>query len=79
MCEPVDSGIPPSAIPCVSFFVTPVAFLSSGILSFLFKDNQQLPVIPQNKQVTFKTSLNDRLANYTLEFKFAYDKLNTIR
>jgi len=46
---------------------------------WLFKDNQQLPIIPQNKQVTFKTSLNDRLANYTLEFKFAYDKLNTIR
>tara|TARA_R110002020_G_scaffold199798_1_gene401715 strand:+ start:14789 stop:15907 length:1119 start_codon:yes stop_codon:yes gene_type:complete len=46
---------------------------------WIFKDNQQLPIIPQNKQVTFKTSLNDRLSNYTLEFKFAYDKLNTIR
>ena len=46
---------------------------------WLFKHNQQLPIIPQNKQVTFKTSLNDRLANYTLEFKFAYDKINTIR
>ena len=46
---------------------------------WLFKDNQQLPIIPQNKQVTFKTSLNDRLSNYTLEFKFAYDKINTIR
>ena len=46
---------------------------------WIFKDNQQLPVIPQNKQVTFKTSLNDRLANYTIDFKFAFDKINTIR
>ena len=46
---------------------------------WIFKDNQQLPVTPQNKQVTFKTSLNDRLANYTIDFKFAFDKINTIR
>lgn len=46
---------------------------------WILKNNQQLPVIPQNKQVTFKTSLNDRLANYTINFKFAFDKLNTIR
>ena len=46
---------------------------------WIFKDNQQLPAIPQNKQVTFKTSLNDRLANYTIDFKFAFDKINTIR
>jgi len=46
---------------------------------WLFKDNQQLPVIAQNKQVTFKTSLNDKLSNYTINFKFAFDKLNTIR
>ena len=43
------------------------------------KNSQQLPIIPQNKQVTFKTSLNDRLANYTIDFKFAFDKINTIR
>jgi len=46
---------------------------------WLFKDNQYLPVIPQDQNVTFRTSLNDRLANYTMTFKFAFDKLNTIR
>ena len=46
---------------------------------WLFKDNQQLPVIPQNQTVVFKTNLNDRLSNYTIDFKYAYDKLNTIR
>ena len=43
------------------------------------KDNQTLPVIPQNKRVTFKTSLNDKLSNYTIDFKYAYDRINTIR
>ena len=46
---------------------------------WLFKDNQYLPVIPQDQNVTFRTSLNDRLANYTMTFNFAFDKLNTIR
>ena len=46
---------------------------------WIFKDNQQLPVIPQNKRVAFQTSLNDKLANYTIDFKFAFDKINTIR
>ncbi len=46
---------------------------------WLFKDNQYLPVIPQDKSVQFKTSLNDRVANYTMTFNFAFDKINTIR
>ena len=46
---------------------------------WLFKDNQYSPVIPQDKSVQFKTSLNDRLANYTMTFNFAFDKINTIR
>lgn len=46
---------------------------------WMLKDSQQLPIIPQNKKVTFKTSLNDKLANYTIDFKFAFDKINTIR
>ena len=48
-------------------------------ICWIEKDSQQLPIIPQNRQVTFKTSLNDKLANYTIEFKFAFDKINTIR
>ena len=46
---------------------------------WLFKNNQYLPVIPQDKSVQFKTSLNDRLANYTMTCNFAFDKINTIR
>ena len=43
------------------------------------QNSQQLPIIPQNKKVTFKTSLNDKLANYTIDFKFAFDRINSIR
>tara|TARA_B100001175_G_scaffold179729_1_gene152637 strand:- start:7921 stop:9039 length:1119 start_codon:yes stop_codon:yes gene_type:complete len=43
------------------------------------KDSQVLPIIPQNKQVTYKTSLNDRLSNYTINFKYGFDRINTIR
>ena len=46
---------------------------------WIFKDNQYLPVVPEDKSVTFQTSINDKLANYTMTFKFAFDKINTIR
>ena len=38
-----------------------------------------IPVIPLTKSITYKTSLNDRLANYTVEFEHAFDKINNIR
>jgi hypothetical protein len=38
-----------------------------------------IPVIPKTKTVTYKTSVNDKLANYTVEFEHAFDKINNIR
>jgi hypothetical protein len=38
-----------------------------------------VPVIPRTKTVTYKTSINDKLANYTIEFEHAFDKINNIR
>lgn len=38
-----------------------------------------IPVIPLTKSVTYKTSVNDKLANYTIEFEHAFDKINNIR
>lgn len=38
-----------------------------------------LPIMPRTKSITYKTSLNDRLANYTVEFDMAFDKINNIR
>lgn len=38
-----------------------------------------LPIIPVSKSMTFKTSLNDRLTDYTIDFEFGFDKINNIR
>lgn len=38
-----------------------------------------IPVIPKTKTITYKTSVNDKLANYTVEFEHAFDKINNIR
>tara|TARA_R110000765_G_scaffold372592_1_gene463032 strand:+ start:8366 stop:9538 length:1173 start_codon:yes stop_codon:yes gene_type:complete len=38
-----------------------------------------LAVIPKTQSVTYKTSLNDRLVQYTVDFNYAFDKMNTVR
>lgn len=38
-----------------------------------------LAVIPKTQNVTYKTSLNDRLVQYTIDFDYAFDKINTVR
>ena len=38
-----------------------------------------IPVIPRTKTITYKTSVNDKLVNYTVEFEHAFDKINNIR
>lgn len=38
-----------------------------------------LPILPQSKSMRFKTSLNDRLTDYTIDFEFGFDKINNIR
>ena len=42
-------------------------------------EEKVIPVIPLTKSITYKTSVNDRLANYTVEFEHAFDKINNIR
>ena len=37
------------------------------------------PVIVKNTQLQYKTSLNDKLINYTIDFEYAYDTINSIR
>ena len=40
---------------------------------------QVLPIKPNTNSLTFKNSVNDKLINYTVEFNYAYDKINNIR
>lgn len=52
-------------------------FLSENV--WIRYESQTLPIIPKTKSLTFKTSLNDRLANYTIDFDFAFNKINNVR
>ena len=42
-------------------------------------DGKTLPLLPLTKSMTHKTHLNDKMINYTIEFEFAFDKINNIR
>ncbi len=42
-------------------------------------ESKTLPIIPKTKTLQYKTSLNDKLINYTVEFDFAFDKINNVR
>ena len=52
-------------------------FLSEKV--WIRYDGLTLPIIPTSKSLTFKTSVNDRLANYTVNFDFAFNKINNVR
>ncbi len=42
-------------------------------------NNKTLPVMVKDSNFTYKTSLNDKLVNYTVQFEFAFDGINNIR
>lgn len=52
-------------------------FLSENV--WIRFNNQTLPVNAIDKQLQLKTSLNDKLANYTVRFEFAFNKINDVR
>ena len=42
-------------------------------------EGKTLPVIPASKSLQYKTVLNDKLINYTVNFEFAFDRINNVR
>ena len=52
-------------------------FLSENI--WIRYNNKTLPIIPKTKNLKFKTVLNDKLIDYTIDFEFAFDKINNVR
>ena len=52
-------------------------FLSENV--WVKYNGDTLPVIPKSKSLTLKTSLNDRVSNYTIDFDFAFNKINNVR
>ena len=47
--------------------------------AWIIYDGDCLPINPTSKSMQFKTSLNDRLTDYTIDFEFGFDKINNIR
>ena len=41
--------------------------------------SQVLPVTPKTSSLEYKTSVNNKLIDYSLEFEYAFDKINNIR
>ena len=52
-------------------------FLSKNV--WIRYEGKTLPIIPISKEFTFKTSLNDKLINHTIDFEFAFNKINNVR
>jgi len=52
-------------------------FLSENV--WIRWDGQTLPIVPKSKSFIHQTSLNDKLINYTVDFDFAFNKINNVR
>ena len=52
-------------------------FLSENI--WIRYKNKTLPIIPKTKTLQFKTVLNNNMIDYTIDFEFAFDKINNVR
>jgi hypothetical protein len=46
---------------------------------WLTKDGTTYPIAPKTKSLQKKTNVNDRLVQYTMEFEYAFDKINNVR
>ena len=42
-------------------------------------EGQTLPIIVKTSSLNYKTSINDKLINYTMDVEFAFNKINNIR
>ena len=45
---------------------------------WIVRNGDTLPVNIEESALTFKTGLNDKLINYTINLKFAFDTINNI-
>ncbi len=47
--------------------------------AFIRWQGKTLPILPLTKTMQLKTSLNDKLINYTIDFEFGFNKINNVR
>jgi hypothetical protein len=46
---------------------------------WITEGSNTLPVAIKDSSFTYKTHLNDKLVNYTVQFDYAFDGINTVR
>jgi hypothetical protein len=47
--------------------------------AWVHEDDTIFPIIPKTQSLDYKSSLNDGLINYTIEFDYAYNEINLIK
>lgn len=47
--------------------------------AWISENNEVYPIVPKTSSLDYKTTLNDKLINFTLEFEYAYNDTNNIR
>lgn len=46
---------------------------------WIYKDSSYIPVKPKTQSLQYKTKVNDKLIQYTLDFEYAFDLINNVR
>ena len=46
---------------------------------WIYWESKTLPVICKSLSMSYKTSVNDKLINHTIQFEFAFNKINNVR
>jgi len=46
---------------------------------WITEENRTVPVNIKDSSFNYKTHLNDKLVNYTVQFEYAFDGINNIR
>lgn len=52
-------------------------FLSEYV--WLVYEGNKLPSVPKSNQIRYKKSINDKLVDYSVDFDFAFDTINSVR
>ena len=47
--------------------------------AWIHEDGEVTPIVPKTSSLAYKTSLNDKLINFTVDFDYAFNEVNLIR
>lgn len=47
--------------------------------AWIHENSQVYPIVPKTSELQYKTSLNDKLINFTVDFEYAFNEINLIK